>query len=143
MTNSIITAVSHFWLEINAHAWRHCPETVQHRLNAAYATLRKELRDAVCQQHDAAFGGGWREGHEAGRLAGWEQRDIEAQRELAHKNDQIQALMAIVEGYELGADAPSEPADRVGADDERSLAVGDARRSLAMFGLMSPRHSVH
>jgi hypothetical protein len=42
-----------------------------------------------------------------GRFAGREQRDIEAQRELALKNDQIQALMAIVEGLQLRADEDS------------------------------------
>jgi hypothetical protein len=104
MTNSILVCISRFWLEINASAWRYCPETVQHRLNAAYATLSKELRRVLREQSDADFGRGWREGHEVGRLAGREERDAEAQCELAHKNDQIQALMAIVESYEVRAD---------------------------------------
>ena len=101
MTNSILATISRFWLEVNAHAWRYCPETIQHRLNAAYATLSKELGELLRQQRDADFGRGWHEGHEVGRLAGWQQRDTEAQRELALKNDQIQALMAIVESYRV------------------------------------------
>jgi hypothetical protein len=137
MTNSIFATISRFWLDINANAWRYCPDTVQHRLNAAYATLSKELREVFRQQSDADFGRGWREGHEVGRLAGWEQRDIEAQCELAHKNDQIQALMAIVESYE----ARDESAERGRADVPGATEIHTS--SLARLGVMPPRQPVH
>jgi hypothetical protein len=131
MTNSILAAVSRFWLELNAHAWRYCPETVQHRLNAAYTVLSKELRELLLQQSDADFGRGWRAGHDVGRLAGWEERDAEAQRELARKNDQIQALMATVESYRTR-----------GTEDEAHGALHDAP-SLATLGVSYPRQPVH
>ena len=131
MTNSILAAVSRFWLEINAHAWRYCPETVQHRLNAAYKLLVKELRELLLQHSDADFGRGWREGHDVGRLAGWEQRDLEAQRELARKNDQIQALMAMVESYQ------------VRVTDEDGVCEAAATPSLATIGVTYPRQPVH
>ena len=103
MTNSILGSINRFWLEINANAWRYCPETVRYRLNAAYDSFHKDLRELLSQQSDSDFGRGWREGHDAGRSAGWAQRDREAQRELALKNDQIQALMTMVESYRMRA----------------------------------------
>jgi hypothetical protein len=125
MTNSIVAAISRFWLTVNAHAWRYCPETVQHRLNAAHATLSRELRELIRQQSDADFGRGWREGHEVGHLAGWDERDIEAQRELAQKNDQIQALMATLESYELRDDDPHAHSQVVAQVSHLTLSVND------------------
>jgi hypothetical protein len=129
MPNSILATIGRFWLEINAHAWRYCPETVQHRLNSAYAVLSKELRELIRQQSDADFGRGWREGHDVGRVTGWEQCHAEAQRELARKNDQIQALMATVESYRVrgadgylaeSADDPDDqPLERIGVSEPR------------------------
>ena len=101
MTNSILGSINRFWLEINANAWRYCPETVRYRVNSAYESLSTDLRQLLSEQSDSDFGHGWREGHEAGRIAGWAQRDREAQRELASKNDQIQALMTMVESYRM------------------------------------------
>ena len=101
MTNSILGSINRFWLEINANAWRYCPETVRYRVNSAYESLSTDLRELLSEQSDSDFGRGWREGHEAGRVAGWAQRDREAQRELALKNDQIQALMTMVESYRM------------------------------------------
>ena len=101
MTNSILGSINRFWLEINANAWRYCPDTVRYRLNSAYDSFNKDLRELLSQQSDADFGRGWREGHDAGRSTGWAQRDREAQRELALKNDQIQALMTMVESYRM------------------------------------------
>jgi hypothetical protein len=128
MTNSILSTISRFWLEINANAWRYCPEAVQHRLNMAYATLSKELGELLRQQSDADFGRGWREGHEVGRLVGWQQRDAETQRELARKNDQIQALMAMVESYRLrGTDDVVESGDDAAEPSLLTLSVGYPR----------------
>ena len=112
MTNAIFGTISRFWLEVNAHAWRYCPEPVQQRLTAAYAAFASDVRELLLQQSDADFGRGWREGHEAGRLQGWADRDADAQRELARKNDQIQALMTLVESYRMRppAEASTEPA---------------------------------
>jgi len=101
MTNSILGSINRFWLEINANAWRYCPETVRYRLNSAYDAFSSDLRELLSQQSDSDFGRGWREGHDAGRSAGWAQRDREAQRELALKNDEIQALMTMVESYRM------------------------------------------
>jgi len=133
MTNSILATIGRFWLEINAHAWRYCPETVQHRLDTAYAVLCKELRESIRQQSDADFGRGWREGHEVGRAIGWAQRDADAQRELARKNDQIQALMALVESYRvLGAEGYlTEPVDDIDG------------QALDTIGVSHPRPPVH
>jgi hypothetical protein len=127
MTNSIRATISRFWLEINANAWRYCPETIQHRLNTAYTTLSKELGELLRQQSDADFGRGWREGHEVGRLIGWEQRDAEAQRELARKNDQIQALMALVESYRVRAADESDACEDADAPSRVALAVSYPR----------------
>ena len=99
MTNSILGSIGRFWLEINASAWRYCPEAVQHRIQEAYAVFSRELREYLREQSDADFGRGWREGRAAGFASGWAERDLEAQRELALKNDQIQALMTLVESY--------------------------------------------
>jgi len=126
MTNSIIGSISRFWLEINAHAWRYCPEAVQHRLNTAHTTFSIEIRELLCQQSDADFGRGWREGHEAGRLSGWAQRDLEAQRELAQKNDQIQALMTMVESYRMRMPDVSGRCATVDERDEQPLVTLDA-----------------
>ena len=109
MTNSMLGSINRFWLEINANAWRYCPETVRYRLNTAFDSFNKELRELLSHQSDSDFGRGWREGHEAGRSAGWAQRDREAQRELALKNDQIQALMTMVESFRMREHDP-EPA---------------------------------
>jgi hypothetical protein len=99
MTNSILGAIGRFWLEINAGAWRYCPETVQQRLQEAYTVFSSDLREYLRDQSDADFGRGWREGRAAGFASGWAERDLEAQRELALKNDHIQALMTMVESY--------------------------------------------
>jgi len=121
MTNSLRASISRFWLEVNASAWRYCPQVVQDRLTAAYAAMAKEIRDELREQSDADFGRGWREGHEVGRLVGWAQRDGELQRELARKNDQIQALMTMVESQRMrlqtfersSADAAAELAEQL------------------------------
>ena len=99
MTNSILGSIGRFWLEINASAWRYCPETVQQRIQEAYTVFSSELREYLRDQSDADFGRGWREGRAAGFASGWAERDLQAQRELALKNDQIQALMTMVESY--------------------------------------------
>jgi hypothetical protein len=104
---------------------------VQHRLNTAYTVLSRELRELMLQQSDADFGRGWRAGHDVGRLAGWEERDAETQRELAHKNDQIQALLAMVESYRMR-----------GVDEEAQGAMQDAP-SLAALAVSYPRQPVH
>ena len=131
MTNSILGSINRFWLEINANAWRYCPETVRYRLNSAYDSFSRDLRELLLQQSDSDFGRGWREGHDAGRSAGWAQRDREAQRELALKNDEIQALMTMVESYRMREHDP-EPA--LGTRDEVlalpqqvAVAVGEPR----------------
>jgi len=135
MTNTMRGSISRFWLEVNATAWRYCPETVQHRLNAAYITFTKEMRELLREQSDSDFGRGWREGHEVGRLDGWAQRDVEAQRELARKNDQIQALMMLVERYRTGIPG-EEPAAGFGDNLEG--------QPLGTIGLScSPRPPVH
>lgn len=131
MTNSILGSINRFWLEINANAWRYCPEAVRYRLNAAFDSFNKELRELLSQQSDSDFGRGWREGHDAGRSAGWAQRDREAQRELALKNDQIQALMTMVESYRM-REHEHEPApavrDEVPAVPQQiAIAVGEPR----------------
>jgi hypothetical protein len=131
MTNSILGSINHFWLEINANAWRYCPETVRYRVNAAYESLSTELRELLSQQSDSDFGRGWREGHEAGRIAGWAQRDREAQRELALKNDEIQALMTMVESYRM-RESDHDPATPASADvqplpQQIALTVGEPR----------------
>jgi hypothetical protein len=129
MTNSILGSINRFWLEINANAWRYCPETVRYRLNSAYDSLSNELRELLSHQSDADFGRGWREGHEAGRVAGWAQRDREAQRELALKNDQIQALMTMVESYRMRDHEPV-PASReelVPVPHQMAMAVREPR----------------
>lgn len=135
MTNTILATISRFWLEVNAHAWRYCPEAVQQRLDAAYATFARELRDLLLQQRDADFGRGWREGHDAGQRQGWADRDAEAQRELARKNDQIQALMTLLESYRM--QWPAEPAPPA----EGNSTVED--REIERIGLMPPRLPVH
>ena len=121
MTNSILGAISRFWLEVNASAWRYCPDTVHRRLDAAYATFTREVRELAREQSDSDFGRGWREGHEVGRLDGLAQRDADAQRELALKNDQIQALMTTVESYR--ARLQEEPVARIVADDVEPQAL--------------------
>ena len=122
MTNAMFGTISRFWLEVNAHAWRYCPEAVQQRLTAAYATFTRDARDIQCQQSDADFGRGWREGRAVGVQDGWAERDAEAQRELARKNDQIQALMTLVESYRMRQpDDRSEGESRV-AREESSAA---------------------
>ena len=121
MTNSFLGSISRFWLEINASVWRYCPQAVQERLIAAYAVLAKEIRQQIREQSDADFGRGWREGHEVGRMVGSAQRDAEAQKELARKNDQIQALMTMVESQRVrlqtfersSADAAAELAEQL------------------------------
>jgi hypothetical protein len=121
MTNSFLASISRFWLEVNASAWRYCPPVVQDRLTAAYAAFGKEFREQLRQQSDADFGRGWREGHEVGRLSGSAQRDAELQKELARKNDQIQALMTMVESQRTrlqmfersSADAAAELAEQL------------------------------
>lgn len=131
MTNSLFGAISRFWLEVNASAWRYCPEAVHQRLDAAYAAFTKEVREIAREQSDSDFGRGWREGHEVGRLEGWAQRDAEAQRELARKNDQIQALMTTVESYR--ARLHGEPVAGVRADDlgpQALRAVGQSRANV-------------
>jgi len=131
MTNSILGSINRFWLEINANAWRYCPETVRFRVNAAYESLSTDLRELPSEQSDADFGRGWREGHEAGRIAGWAQRDREAQRELALKNDQIQALMTMVESYRM-RESDHDPAPSAGGDvqalpQQIALTIGEPR----------------
>jgi hypothetical protein len=131
MTNSIFCSINRFWLEINANAWRYCPETVRYRVNSAYESLSTDLRQLLSEQSDSDFGHGWREGHEAGRIAGWAQRDREAQRELAVKNDQIQALMTMVESYRM-RESDHDPARSALADVQPSPeqiagAVGEPR----------------
>ena len=133
MTDAIIGTISRFWLEVNAHAWRYCPEAVQQRLTMAYAALAGDVRELLVQQSDAGFGRGWREGHEAGRLQGWAERDGDAQRELARKNDQIQALMTLVESYRTGRPAEGPPVERPETAD---------RSGAATIGL-PPRLPVH
>jgi len=133
MTNSILGSISRFWLEINANAWRYCPETVQQRLHAAYVSFSKDIREHLCEQSDADFGRGWREGHEAGRASGWAERDLDAQRELALKNDEIQALMTMVESYRMGAPEGAAPA----------AASEPERRPPVSLGLAAPRAPVH
>lgn len=129
MTNSILGSISRFWLEINASAWRYCPETIQHRLTSAHSAFLKDMREELCRQSDSDFGHGWREGHEVGRLTGWAERDRLAQRELAHKNDQIQALMMMVESYRLQASdvGPAESGDELPEPSLASISVGDPR----------------
>jgi hypothetical protein len=134
MTNSILICINRFWLEINANAWRYCPETVRYRLNSAYDSFSRDLREQIAQQSDSDFGRGWREGHDAGRAAGWAQRDREAQRELALKNDQIQALMTMVESYRMReCEQDLAVNSREAQDEDRALpqplaiAVGEPR----------------
>ena len=131
MTNSILGSINRFWLEINANAWRYCPETVRFRVNAAFESLSTDLRELLSEQSDADFGRGWREGHEAGRVSGWAQRDREAQRELALKNDQIQALMTMVESFRM-REIDHDPAVASSVDvpplpQQLAVAVGEPR----------------
>ena len=132
MTNSILGSINRFWLEINANAWRYCPETVRYRLNSAYDSFSRDVRELLSQQSDSDFGRGWREGHDAGQSAGWAQRDREAQRELALKNDQIQALMTMVESYRMREHDPEQvlaARDEVLALPQQvALAVGEPRQ---------------
>ena len=135
MTNSMLGSISRFWLELNANAWRYCPETVQHRLNAAYMTFNKEVRELLREQSDSDFGRGWREGYEAGQLDGWARRDADTQQELARKNDQIQALMTLVESYRTRMPV-EQPTAEFGPD--------LAGQPLGMIGVTcSPRPPVH
>lgn len=97
MTTSLLGSINRFWLEMNAGAWRYCPDVVQLRLTAAYAAFIGEVKEQVREMRDADFGRGWREGLDAGHSRGYAQRDAELQGELARKNDQIQALMILVE----------------------------------------------
>lgn len=97
MTNPLTGSVNRFWLEINATVWRYCPEFIQQRLTSAYSEFSEQVQQQLRDLRDAEFGRGWREGHEAGRQSALMEQTREAQTELARKNDQIQALMTIVE----------------------------------------------
>lgn len=93
------------------------PET-RKAVTKALDQLWTDIQAAEADHRHQAFGHGWQEGHEAGVLDGWADRDNRAARELAEKDAELAALRSQLEArtlQQVGQDAlDSHTAEDIG-----------------------------